>query len=127
MSVPTFNGEAIFQSYGTVSIQVRYNPRAEQVSGFFGVQGVERKDGGSRGAVALVSGTLRGDSEASLALAEAVWFSYIDGIGYTLVDTIGRSWPSMKLTRFEPTGLVRLVAGSGLRTRDYRAEFSAPY
>lgn len=125
MPIPTYNGVAIFQTWGQVSITVAENPRDEQRDAFFGVNGMERKDGGSRGRVARVRGRLRGDGYAGLAVAESLFRSYRDGIPRVLVDTLGLAWPWMKLIRFEPQGEAMLGA-DGWCSREYAAEFEAP-
>lgn len=119
----TFNGVTIF---GTdVVITPQANPREEQRDGFFGISGVERKDGGSRGWVLRVSGRHSGSNLALFVASQALFASYHDGRPYTLVDTAGRTWLNVKLTRFIPKGQI-LTSTDGQRHQLYEAEFEAP-
>jgi hypothetical protein len=124
VAIPTFGNVQIFQAWGLVSMTVAENPRDEQMDAYFGVNGVERKDGGSRGRVARVRGRLGGEGAAGLLAAETLFRSYVDGVPRVLTDTIGGSWAAMKLIRFVPEGEARLSA-DGSCWRDYSAEFEA--
>lgn len=99
--MPAFNGIDIFGR--AVQMRTADNPRADQRSGFFGLQGLESLDGGHRGRITSVKGVLYGSDLAVLNFAEALFRSYLDPFAYTLVDTRGRVWPGVKLTNFEPT------------------------
>lgn len=98
------------------------NPRDRQVNAYPGVNGLEVLDGGSRGLVTLVSGTLIGSDETGLAAAEMFFLSFFDGSAYPLVDSMGRAWPSVRLERFRPADRVRRST-DGTCLRDYTAEF----
>lgn len=117
--MPTFNGIDIFGR--SVQMRTADNPRADQRSGFFGVQGLESLDGGHRGRITGVEGVLFGADLAALNLAEAQFRSFLDPFAYTLVDTRGRTWLAVKLTSFEPTDRP-LEDSSGLYL-PYRAQF----
>lgn len=122
MATPSYGGSAIFGLEPVIVVQE--NPRAQQIDGFFGVNGVERKDGGARGRVALARGRLRGLGEAALAGQLAAWHAFNDGFPRALVDTLGRSWPGMKLVRFNEDGEAMAEPG-GWYSRQYQAEFES--
>jgi hypothetical protein len=121
---PFYGGFAIFGQDVTFDWQT--NPRAEQRDAFFGLQGYERKDGGFRGRVALVSGTLVGSSLVLLNVQEATLESYMDGVSRVLTDTAGVNYPSMKLVRFFRMNPIMRDWSTGNWLRKYRAEFESP-
>ena len=82
--------------------------------------------GGTRGRTFLISGVLVGDSIAAVAAAEATLLSYDDGVGRTLTDTLGRSWPAVVFTgqyQTDANGPQRLADGSGGWGLPYKATF----
>lgn len=118
--MPSFGGINIFGT--AVSMLTADNPREKQLNAFFGLSGLESLDGGLRGRVTRVSGLLYGSSPLALAGAEATFRSFNDGTTRTLVDTLGVSWPSVRLEAFEPQGKVRQSPG-GILFRAYQARF----
>jgi hypothetical protein len=97
-------------------------PRECQVNTFFGVNGLETLDGGFRGRVTRVRGTLSGQSAPLLASAEGVFRTYNDGLARVLVDNLGTAWPNVKLLKFQPIGRIRQSA-DGVFFRPYWAIF----
>lgn len=98
------------------------NPRELQLNSFFGVDGLESLDGGSRGRTTLVAGVLRAPDSASLASIENNFRSLQDGAARTLVDGSGTTWEEVILENFQPQGRVRRAA-DGVAFRPYRARF----
>lgn len=118
--MPVFGGANIFGA--SVAMITNDRPRAVQINAFFGINGVEALDGGSRGRYTDVTGVLSGVTAAGLASAEALFRSFEDGIPRTLVDTYGASWPNATLEAFAPQGRVR-QSPYGYFFRPYRARF----
>jgi hypothetical protein len=107
----TYNSDSIFGL--AVTIVHELNPPAEQLNAFFGVTGTQSLYGGLRGRVFLISGLLWGTDMGALNTAEAVYLNYCDGKARTLVDTRGRTFPSVLLKPLQPQGRV-LQDGRGL-------------
>lgn len=116
----TFGGANIFGR--SVSSVTSFSPRADQKNEFFGLNGLESLDGGTRGGQTVVTGVLVGPSSGDLADAEETFRGYADGLSRTLVDTAGKSFAEVKLVSFEPQGKVR-QAGNGIYLRPYNARF----
>ena len=116
----SFGGTNIFGT--AVSMSTADNPRENQLNAFFGLSGLESLDGGSRGRVTHVGGLLFGFSPSSLASAEALFRSFNDGVARPLMDTLGMTWPNVRLQMFQPQGRVRQSPG-GLFFRSYKARF----
>jgi hypothetical protein len=116
----SFGGLAIF---GT-AVQMSSNgvPREAQLNAFFGVDGVERLDGGSRGRETHVTGLLFGSDPGTLAAQEALFESYKDGVARELVDTLGVAWADVVLEKFERTSRIR-QSPAGMMFRTYRVIF----
>jgi hypothetical protein len=109
--------------FGTaVSMTTADNPRENQLNAFFGLSGLESLDGGMRGRVTYVTGLLYGASPPALAAAEAGFRSFNDGVARPLVDTLGTTWPSVRLQFFQPQGRVR-QSPAGVLFRSYKARF----
>jgi hypothetical protein len=109
--------------FGTaVSIVTADNPREKQINAYFGLSGLESLDGGLRGRVTHITGLLYGNSALLLAAVEGQFRSFNDGIARTLVDTLGTSWPNVRLESFQPQGRVR-QSPSGVLFRAYQARF----
>lgn len=106
----SFGGDLIFG--GAVRVRHVANPPAEQVNAFFGIGGLQSLYGGSRGRTFLISGVLAGTDDADLSAAEANLNSYVDGIARVLVDTRGRSWPSVILRPPEVGQIIAAADGS---------------
>ena len=117
----TFGGAAIFGT--AVSMNTVDNPRRQQLNAFPGISGRESLDQGFDGRFTIVSGVLYGADAATLNFLENLFRSYNDGIARVLVDTMGNSWPYVKLDSFEPEGRMRIAAGSGQVFRQYTARF----
>src|SRR4051812_145624 len=116
----SFGGAAIFGR--STSVLMVPNVSEAQVNAFFGVSGVFRMHGGSRGRRFFVAGVLAGANAAAVAALRATILSYDDGIARTLVDNDGVSWPSVVFTGefvFTDEGAV----GHGLWCRPYRCAF----
>jgi hypothetical protein len=116
----SFGGVNIFGT--AVSMSTADNPRANQLNAFFGLSGLESLDGGSRGRVTDVTGLLYGNSPAMLSSAESLFRSFNDGVARALVDTLGATWPNVRLETFQPLGRVRQSPG-GILFRSYKARF----
>lgn len=116
----TFGGTALFGT--AVSMTTTDNPRANQLNAFFGLSGLESLDGGMRGRVTHVTGLLYGASPAALSAAESNFRSFNDGVARPLVDTLGATWPSVRLESFQPQGRVR-QSPAGALFRAYKARF----
>lgn len=93
MSTPTYGGSAVLG----ICCHINHipNANASQIAAFFGVQGVQSMDGGSRGRVFEVSGILLGQTPAGCIASEILLLSYADGQARTLVDTTGVAWPNV--------------------------------
>jgi hypothetical protein len=116
----SFGGANIF---GTAVVMVTAdNPREKQLNAFFGLSGLESLDGGSRGRVTRVTGLISGTTPLELAAAESAFRSNNDGKARTLVDTLGVSWPNVRLEAFEPHGRIRRSLW-GAMFRSYQARF----
>lgn len=100
MGNPTYGGAAIF-GY-SVTITHTLNATAEQLNAFFGLSGTQSLFGGLRGRVFQVKGVLFGQDMATLNAAEATYLSFIDGVARDLVDTRGRTWPSVLVKALVP-------------------------
>ncbi len=118
--MPFFGGVNIF---GTAVVMITTDqPREKQINGFFGLNGLETLDGGSRGRTTEVRGLLEGSSAANLALTESAFRSYADGQTRVLVDNLGSTWANVCLETFAPAGRVR-QSPQGVYFRTYRARF----
>lgn len=116
----SFDGSMIFGT--AVSMVTADNLREKQLNAFFGLSGLESLDGGLRGRTTRATGLLYGASPALLAAAEASFRAFNDGQTYTLVDTLGATWPNVRLEMFEPLGRVR-QSPQGILFRAYQARF----
>src|SRR5438067_2091534 len=101
----SFGGVSLFGT--SVSMSTADNPRERQLNAFFGLGGLERLDGGSRGRVTQVTGLLYGNSPYALAAAESLFRSFNDGVARPLVDTLGSTWANVCLESFQPQGRIR--------------------
>ena len=109
--------------FGTaVSMVTSDNPREKQLNAYFGLSGLESLDGGLRGRFTHVTGLLYGPSPIALASAESLFRSFNDGVTRSLTDTLGVTWPSVRLDSFQPIGRVR-QSPSGVLFRSYTARF----
>jgi len=118
--MPSFGGLNIFGTALTMSTTV--NPRAKQVNAYFGLDGLEVLDGGSRGRTTLAAGMLFGPTAPALAVAEATFHAMNDGVARMLVDTSGVIHPGVRLESFQPMGRIRR-SPAGYFLRAYRARF----
>jgi hypothetical protein len=118
--MPSFGGTNIFGA--AVSMVTSDNPRANQLNAFFGLSGLESLDGGGRGRVTDVTGLLYGNLPASLSAAESLFRSFNDGVSRPLVDTLGMTWPNVRLQSFRPQGRIR-QSPAGVLFRAYQARF----
>jgi hypothetical protein len=119
-----FNG----YSLGLVeSMPVAPNSQARQINVYPGANGLEVINQGSRGKTTVAAGIAIGPSVAGLAAVEQTFINLVqDGGGYLLIDTLGRSWSPVILTKFQPHGRAKEVVGPyGLvyYGRAYDAEF----
>jgi hypothetical protein len=111
----TLNGDNIFGF--SVQMPSQMNPTSQQLNSFFGVNGLQSLYGGLRGRVFMISGVLFGATLGDLAAAQNAWENYVNGIGYELVDTMGRAWSPVLLQPLVPQGRILV---------DYRG-FYLPY
>jgi hypothetical protein len=109
--IPLFDGEPIFQQWCTVTPPGYRRPR--ETYGTFGLPGLEGQDCGLRGGTSTIRGTLFGAGSYygfvptnSLAAAEGLVRSYQDGQAYTFLDSLGQTWPNVKLDQFQPIGRI---------------------
>ena len=116
----SYGGVGIFGA--AVSMTTSDYPRESQVNSFFGINGIEALDGGFRGRITRVRGVLYGQSVQWLAAAEGAFRTYNDGVARVLVDNLGTAWPSARLLRFQPIGMLRQSA-DGSYFRAYEAQF----
>ena len=119
--MPSYGGLAIFGS--AVAMATADAPRQNQLNSFFGVNGLESLDGGSRGRVTRVRGVLHGASALGLASAENLFRSLDDGVARILIDTLETTWAGVRLTAFRPQGRVR-QSPNGTYFRAYQAQFT---
>lgn len=95
-----------------------FAPRAEQRNEFFGLNGQERLDGGSRGGMTVVTGVIIGDDMAAFVAAWQDFLAKWDGEAYELEDTEGTTHPQAVLMEF---------AGQGRLRQDVEGRFFRPY
>ena len=90
MSTPTYDGNAIFGWSATVTMEPE--PSEAQYATFFGLDGVYRLHGGTRGRMFFCTGVLHGTTVSDLNAAEQLITNLDDGVAATLVDSRGRTW-----------------------------------
>lgn len=117
--MPSYGGVDIF-GY-SVQIATADNPRQSQENKFFGLDGIERLDGGLAGRFTTVQGVHFGVSAFALATVQETFRSYNDGLARVLIDSRGVTWPDVVLESFEPQG--RIVADYQGYYQPYRARF----
>lgn len=115
----SFNGVALFGA--AVTMMTGDDERDTQQNRYFGLNGREVLDGGSRGRITQVQGVLAGTDLATLNANIALVRSYRDGRAYVLVDTSGRSWPYCRLVGFSEVGPLRRGTGATAFFRQYTA------
>jgi hypothetical protein len=119
----SYDGVQIFGR--SVKIKHVKAPTEFQYNAFFGLDGVFSLYAGQRGRSFFVEGVLTGSNIAAINAAIAAIEDYDDGIGRDLVDTRGRTWPSVVFEHFEETtDLGVLCAPGGGRAVAYRASFA---
>jgi hypothetical protein len=84
------DGQPVF-GYAT-SFTPTFDPTAQQLNAFFGINGVQALHGGERGFVVLVSGVLFDLTPNDVVARETILLSYRDGIARTLVDNFGTAY-----------------------------------
>lgn len=114
-----FGGATIFGR--SVDTRMEPYPAEFQAATFFGVSGVYRLFGGTRGRRITVSGVLYGDTIPDVYVARDLFATYCDGIGRTLHDEKGNDWYDVVFTGVFSEG--RLCAGHGGWCLPYTAEF----
>lgn len=119
--MPSYNGVPLF-GIGA-KIRTSDNPRSVQENSFPGVSGVESLDLGMRGRITEATGLLVGDSALELANLLTQFRSYNDGNTYLLVDSLGFTWPYVRLVSFEPDPGGIMVDSYGRHMQVYRATF----
>lgn len=118
-SIAYYDGFPLFGS----AVRCRHVPNANagQVASFFGIQGVQAIDGGSRGRQFQIEGVWTATDTLQLRGYEAVLESYADGRPRILVDTFGYSWANVVYRgEFQPGRLGFLDGGYAL---DFRCVF----
>ena len=125
MAIVLYNGEPIFGI--RASTRVARNPPDEQRTAYFGLNGFERKAGGTRGTVATVAYLVRQPGYESYAAALQLIDAYYNSqSSYPLVDDVGRIWPAMKFKSVVP-GSGNMIAVSGYILGNFVATLEAPY
>jgi hypothetical protein len=89
---------------------------------YFGLNNVEKVDGGFRGRITSVTGFLAGESLLTLANLENSFRALSDGQARDLTDCLGTVWSNVTLESFQPTGRLR-HSSQGLFLRSYKAIF----
>lgn len=119
--MPSFGGTSIFGD--NVKMATALNPVERQENPFPGLSGVQSLPMGQRGGVTIALGLLTGSTAPNYAVAEALFFSFYDGLAYDLIDTLGRTWANVVLDSFEPQGDRIRQSPSGVYFREYVARF----
>jgi hypothetical protein len=96
----TFNGINLF-GVATVVGESSLN-RESQINAYPGVNGLEHLDGGTRGTPIRVGGWLVGTDATDLSNQKITFTSYLNGLAYVLVDSLGATWPNVVLKQFAP-------------------------
>lgn len=111
--VPLYRGLAIFGSACQVLTTDR--KRGGTLLSTFGANNLEPgNDGGGRGRLSTIVGTLAGIGPTSLAAAEQAIRSCNDGQAGDFQDSSGTIWPNVLLHSFTPLGRVRQDPGGTL-------------
>lgn len=101
--MPTYNGQLIFGTQ--VMMTTIGTQRASMINAFFGVDGVERIDGGFREHITVCRGRLRGLKSGGgaddLQAAISSFRNLFDGRSYVLVDSFGTAWNNVVMTAFD--------------------------
>lgn len=105
-----------------VSMQSAPNPPEAQVNAYPGVNGLEVLNLGTRGGTTTLSGRAFGTTAADLATAEGLLRALVNGQVGTLVDTLGVSWPNVRMEECKPEGRIQFDPDLGY-TRRYTARF----
>lgn len=101
MATPTLNGAAAFGA--AVRMVHVPNANASMIAAFFGVQGVQSLDGGTRGRVFMVEGLMTGSNPPGVVANELALQSFANGGVYLLVDTTGIAWANVQFrNEFQP-------------------------
>lgn len=118
--IPSLGGEPIFGI--CVTIRMIPNANANQVAEFFGVNGYQSLDGGTRGRIFEVQGILTGVTPGLIvAGSEAALMSFANGNVNTLVDTVGVSWSNVVFKgEYVPGDQFMFLPGLGVWGRPYR-------
>lgn len=90
---PSLGGFPVF-GYA-VHITMVPNANAAQTAAFFGVQGVQEMDGGTRGRTFQVEGLMAGANPAAVQANESALEQFADGNTRILYDTTGAAWPNV--------------------------------
>lgn len=88
---PSFNGQPIFGF--PVNMYVEDVPRAKQVTGFPGIDGVEVLDLGFRYMQCVVRGTFWGNDESAVGAQLSILRGYRNAQAYPLFTTMGVTYP----------------------------------
>ena len=99
--LPLFGGQCIVISSSA--------PRDGTMYATFGANGLEpNNDGGGRGGITVITGTLYGPGPGGLAASESAVRSFNDGQAGDFVDSLGTTWPNVLIQTFSPLGRVRM-------------------
>lgn len=108
---PTLGGLQLFGLACRVTNQK--NPNAAQITSYFGANGVQSMDGGTRGRTFSVEGQLNASSPAGCLALMAALEQYADGQAREFTDTAGASWPNVVYRNdAQQTGPILTVVGA---------------
>jgi len=120
MPIPTYGGSAIFGPAAQIVMAVQ--PNAVELITYFGVDGVQQLDGGTRGRTLTVTGVLVDATPAAIIADGQLFESFADGVSRTLVDSTGTAWPNVVFrNEFQWTGPFMPTVGGWCR--QYSATF----
>jgi hypothetical protein len=105
----------------SVSLTTADNPRQAQENKYFGLDGIERLDGGLAGRYTTARGVHFGVTAAELGLVQESFRAYNDGLARVLVDSRSVVWANVVLESFEPQG--RVLADYRGYYQPYQARF----
>jgi hypothetical protein len=108
------DGQAVF-GFAT-NLRMEPRPNSQQLTEFFGVNGVQTIFGGARGRLFFISGVLAADVVADLNTAEGLLLSFADGLPHIITDNRGRVWPNVIFRgQYQPFDQgPRYLAGGGV-------------
>lgn len=116
---PTYGGLLLFGINCRVTQQK--TPNAVQVTTYFGANGVQSLDGGTRGRTFMVDGQFISSTPAGCMASLAAMEQYADGQARDFTDTTGADWPNVVYRNdAQQTGPILTVVGGGGFLMPYR-------